>query len=113
MPINNIKNAAGVAYMKINNVTGRDTQGVKNIRREAPARAENRVQVRENNQQADRVELRTRQMVENAVARTREMPEVREEKIAEVRQRIQAGNYNVSNREIARAMVGSILNEVA
>ncbi len=113
MPINNIKNTVGVAYMRVNELTGRNAQNVRNVRRGAPERVENRARGGEVNRAADRVQLRTRQMVENAVARTREMPEVREERVAEVRARIQAGNYNVSNREIARAMIGNLLNEVA
>jgi negative regulator of flagellin synthesis FlgM len=41
------------------------------------------------------------------------MPEVRENKVAELKAQIESGTYQVSNRAIARAMVGTLLSEMA
>ncbi len=120
MPINNIKNTPEVMYMKINELAGKnveETRNTKQARRRAGAeagegvRAQNRVQARTRTREV--VQLRAHHMVENAVNQAKNMPEVREEKVAQVKQQVQAGTYNVSNREIARAMIGNLLHEIA
>ncbi len=116
MPINNIKNMPEVMYMKINELGGRNIGDLKNIkearkrenparpaavRQEAPARA------------TEVVEFSAKNMVQNAVKKAAAMPEIREEKVAQIKAQVQAGTYNVSNREIARSMIGNLLNEIA
>ena len=121
MPINNIKNTPGVMYMKINELGGKNTEEVRGARqnrrevagaREAGgAQVQNRVQARVRTREV--VRFQARNMVENAVNRAVNIPEVREERVAQIKQQVQAGTYNVSNREIARAMIGNLLNEIA
>ncbi len=60
----------------------------------------------------DRVELRGRQMVEEARARAREIPEVREERVEALRRQIEAGNYEVAPEKVARAMMSDLLREI-
>ena len=118
MPINNIKNAGEVMYMKIAELGNKPIQNAE--------RAENRQQVRERqqvraevragqaqNQAQVRVEFGAKRIVEGAVKQAAKLPEVREEKVAQLREQIQQGTYQVSNRQIARAMIGNLLNEIA
>lgn len=60
----------------------------------------------------DRVELRSRQMVEEARARAREIPEVREEKVEALRRQIESGTYEVAPEKVARAMISDLLREI-
>ncbi len=124
MPINNIKNNLGeVSYMKIANLQGqkvgtKDNLGKSRVQERAnvkvqnePSRVQRRAQVQTTSQV--KVQLNSRNMVEGAAKQISNMPEVREEKVAQIRQQIQAGNYNVSNEQIARAMIGNLLKEIA
>ncbi len=119
MPINNIKNNAGVLYMKINDVKTINPQEVKQkeVRRKenpAPAAQGAPVQRQEAPQRvSDQVSLTTKRFVEEARTRAKSMPEVRENKVAELKAKIESGTYQVSNRAIARAMVGTLLSEMA
>lgn len=63
--------------------------------------------------QGEVVEVSSQKLVESAVQKTLSMPEIREEKVAQIKAQIQAGTYNVSNREIARAMIATLLDEIA
>jgi len=40
------------------------------------------------------------------------MPEIREEKVAQIKTQIKSGTYNVSNKEIACAIIGNFLKEI-
>ncbi len=60
----------------------------------------------------DRVELRTRKIIEEARTRLREVPEVREEKVAALREKIQSGNYEVPPEKVARAMLSDLLRNI-
>ncbi|WP_079907177.1 MULTISPECIES: flagellar biosynthesis anti-sigma factor FlgM [unclassified Carboxydocella] len=44
-----------------------------------------------------------------ALAAVKEAPEVREEKVAELREAVRSGTYNVSAQEIADKMLGRLL----
>ncbi len=117
MPISNIKNTAEVAYMKINNIAGKNVKNTKDIR--GANRKENVVNrnvtpkhtARTRN--AETVQLASKKMVKNAVNKAMNMPEVREEKVAQIKAQVQQGTYNVSNSAIARSMIGNLLNEIA
>ncbi len=119
MPINNIKNAGEVMYMKIAELGNKNVQNTDNIEKKqirAQERVRTRTRAQVNNQAASqevRAEFSTRKMVEAAVKQAAQMPEVREEKVAQLREQIQQGTYQVSNRQIARAMIGGLLNEIA
>ncbi len=123
MPINNIKNMGEVMYMKIAELGNKpvqdanragDAQQVKNrqqVRGQAGARETQRAAQTQTQEQV-RVEFGTKRMIEGAVKKAAQMPEVREEKVAQLREQIQQGTYQVSNRQIARAMIGGLLNEI-
>jgi len=119
MPINNIKNNAGVMYMKINEIKTINPQEVKQkeVRRKenpAPAAQGAQAQRQEAPQRvSDQVSITTKRLVEEARTRAKSMPEVRENKVAELKAKIESGTYQVSNRAIARAMVGTLLSEMA
>ncbi len=123
MPINNIKNMGEVMYMKIAELGNKpvqdanragNAQQVKNrqqVRGQAGARETQRAAQAQTQEQV-RVEFGTKRMIEGAVKKAAQMPEVREEKVAQLREQIQQGTYQVSNRQIARAMIGGLLNEI-
>jgi negative regulator of flagellin synthesis FlgM len=116
MPINNKKAEVGT-IMKINNITGKNIEDLRDIK-ETRKREENlKVGTAKTEEksapQTEVVEVSSQKLVEGAVKKTLSMPEVREEKVAEIREKIQSGNYNVSNREIARSMIATLLNEIA
>jgi len=119
MPINDIKNNAGVMYMKVNDIKTINPQEIKQkeIRRKenpAPLAQGAPVQRQEAPQRVyDQVSLTTKRLVEEARARANSMPEIRENKVAELKAKIESGTYQVSNRAIARAMVGTLLSEMA
>jgi negative regulator of flagellin synthesis FlgM len=119
MPINNINNNAEVMYMKINNVKTVNPQEVKQseVRRKenlTPLAQGAPLQRQEAPQRvSDQVSLTTKRLVEEARARAKSMPEIRENKVAELKAKIESGTYQVSNRAIARAMVGTLLSEMA
>jgi negative regulator of flagellin synthesis FlgM len=106
--------------MKINDFLGVNVENLKNLK-EAKKREEvvsSEVKPKEGEAKAKEtspavVELSSQNLIEKAVKRTSQLPEIREEKIAQIKAQIEAGTYNVSNREIARAMVGTLLNEIA
>jgi len=60
----------------------------------------------------DRVELRSRRMVEEARNRAQEIPEVREEKVEALRRRIESGAYRVAPEKVARAMLADLLRDI-
>jgi len=112
VPINKLNNFEGM-YMKINEITTqkpgltkekkiRSEKGKVGVPNEKePVRAE------------DRVRISAKTVVESAKAKASTFPEVREEKVSQLREKIQSGTYQVSNREIARAMIGTLLSELA
>jgi len=111
MPINNVKSPE-VMYMKINDLTLQKP----NINREKEVRSEKTTTSQKPETPArpeDRVQLSAKAIVENAKAKTANLPEVREEKVAQLREQIQSGTYQVSNRDLARAMIGTLLSEMA
>ncbi len=102
---------------RINGVIGKNIENLKDIQ-EARKREEylkvNRQKPEERPfNQTEVVEVSSQKLVERAVNRTQAMPEIREERVAEIRARVQAGTYRVSNREVARAMIANLLNEIA
>jgi len=123
MPINNIKNTPEVMYMKINELAGKKMEEVRNTKQarknvetaaagEGEAvRARNRVRTRTRAQEV--VQFKAKNMVEGAVNQAKNMPEIREEKVAQIKAQVQQGTYNVPNSEIARSMIGSLLQEIA
>ncbi len=113
MPINNIKYIEG-SYMKINELISQKAglNKEKEIQRERVAN-QNTLQTNQPNPIRDRVELSNIQAVDKAIKKSQGMPEIREEKVSQLRQAIENGTYKVSNRDLARAMVRSLLSEIA
>ena len=115
MPINN-KKWSGIA-MKINGITGKNIENLKDIKearkREETLKVGTTKPEEKTTNQTEVVEVSSQKLVERAVKKTLSMSEVREEKVAEIREKIQSGTYRVSNREIARAMIANLLNEIA
>jgi len=103
--------------MKINSITGRNIENLKDIK-EARIREEN-LKVgttkpeKKTTNQTEVAELSSQKLIERAVKKILSMPEIREEKVAQIKAQIKSGTYNVSNREIARAIIGNFLNEIA
>jgi len=61
-------------------------------------------------QQPDEVVLSTQaQEISQILQSIKKHPEIREEKVAELAERIQSGNYNVDAKEIADKMIGRAL----
>uniref|UniRef100_A0A7V4N502 Negative regulator of flagellin synthesis n=1 Tax=Thermodesulfobacterium geofontis TaxID=1295609 RepID=A0A7V4N502_9BACT len=63
--------------------------------------------------QTEVVEVSSQKLIESAIQKILSMPEIREEKVAQIKAQIQSGTYNVSNREIARAMIANLLDKIA
>lgn len=61
----------------------------------------------------DSVSLRIRDFVRQAMERSENFSEVREDRVRELQNRIREGNYQISNRDLARAMIRSILSEIS
>lgn len=103
--------------MKINSITGKNIENLKDIK-EVRVREEN-LKVRTTKpeektiNQTEVVELSSQKLVERAVKKVLSMPKIREEKVAQIKAQIESGTYNVSNREIARAIIRNFLNEIA
>ncbi len=113
MPINKINNFEGM-YMKINEITTqkpgiakeKEVRTERNIVNSAP---EKEAVIK----QEDQVRISAKAILEKAKSISSNFPEVREEKISQLREKIEKGTYQVSNREIARAMIGTLLSELA
>ena len=103
--------------MKINGIIGKNIENLKDIK-EARIKEENlkvgttKPEEKTTNQ-TEVVELLSQKLVERAVKKALSMPEIREEKVAQIKAQIESGTYNVSNREIARAIIRNLLNEIA
>ena len=103
--------------MKINGITGKNIENLRDIK-EARIKEENlkvgTTKPEKNiTNQTEVIELSSQKLVERAVKKVLSMPEIREEKVAQIKAQIESGTYNVSNREIARAIIRNLLNEIA
>jgi len=103
--------------MKINGVIGKNIENLRDIKearkREELSKVGTTKPEEKSTNQTEVVEVSFQKLIERALDKTLSMPEIREEKVAEVKERVQSGNYRVSNREIARAMILNLLNEIA
>lgn len=61
----------------------------------------------------DQVQLSLKSTIERAKRESSSLPEVREDRVAQLKERIQSGQYHVSDRDLARAMIASLLSEIA
>jgi negative regulator of flagellin synthesis FlgM len=103
--------------MKISGYTPKNLEDLKNIK-EAIKKEENlkvgSAKTKEKpSSQTEVVEVSSQKLIESAVQKILSMPEIREEKVAQIKAQIQSGTYNVSNKEIARAMIANLLDEIA
>ena len=103
--------------MKINNITGRNIENLRDIK-EARIKEENlkvgTIKPKEKTtNQTEVIEISSQKLVEKAVKKALSMPEIREEKVAQIKAQIKSGTYNVSNKEIACAIIRNLLNEIA
>jgi negative regulator of flagellin synthesis FlgM len=103
--------------MKISGYPPKNLEDLKNIK-EANEREENlkvgSAKIKEKPfPQTEVVEVSSQKLIESAVQKILSMPEIREEKVAQIKAKIQSGIYNVSNQEIARAMITTLLDEIA
>jgi len=103
--------------MRINGITGKNIENLKDIK-EARIREENlKVGTAKPEEKAinqtEVIKLSSQKLVEKAVKKALSMPEIREEKVAQIKAQIKSGTYNVSNKEIARAIIRNLLNEIA
>ncbi len=94
--------------MKISDVKDTNAQMVQQYQRNDAVRQNNsEKQVSGASVPEEKVDLSTKardvQQIKNALAK---LPEIREEKVQELKRDIEAGTYNVSGEKIAEKMVG-------
>ncbi|MEJ2656516.1 MAG: flagellar biosynthesis anti-sigma factor FlgM [Desulfobacterales bacterium] len=74
---------------------------------------EQKVQEKDQTQQSTIVNLSTASKETQMAKKIIESePDVREDKIAELKQRIESGNYTIDNKAVADKMVGSFIDEI-
>jgi negative regulator of flagellin synthesis FlgM len=99
--------------MKISKVDDAATQAVQQYQRSEKVQSESDKPVNENAAPREKVNLsataRDIQKLRNVIA---ELPDIREEKVQDLKSRIEKGNYNVSGDQIAEKMVGESLIDI-
>lgn len=113
MPINNIKNLEGI-YMKINDLATSKTtiKQEREIQREG-LKNEEKVSQGEKSVPRDRVEISHTKIISSALKKSETLPQVREDKVSQLKQAIAEGKYQISNKDLAQAMIRSLLSEIA
>jgi len=103
--------------MKISGYSPKNLEDFKNIKevikKEENLKVESVKTKEKSSSQIEVIEVSSQKLIENAVQKILSMPEIREEKVAQIKAQIQSGTYNVSNKDIARAMIANLLNEIA
>lgn len=61
----------------------------------------------------DSVTLKIREFARQAIEGSEKYPDVREDRVRELQNKIREGTYQISNRDLARAMLRSILSEIS
>ncbi len=113
MPINKINMFEG-AYMKIDKLVPSKTGITKEKEVRTERNSVNTLNEKEASQKTqDQIRISAKAIIENAKSKASSLPEIREEKVSKLREQIQNGTYQVSNRELARAMIGTLLSELA
>ncbi len=114
MPINNINNNSniGAIYMKINEIREKGIQSLSEVQEKTRKVKLESLSSAEEQNNVDKVQLFTKTLIESAIRRSSSFPEVREEKVAQIKTQIQQGTYRVSNSQIARAILGTLINEL-
>lgn len=101
--------------MKINEIKGKnieDLNYIKETRKKEETTKLDKTGLNEKvASQTERVELSSQKFIENAIKKINALPEIREEKITQIKAQIQAGSYKVSNKEIAKSMIRSLLTK--
>lgn len=99
--------------MKISKVDDTATQLIQQYQRSEKVQNESDKQVKENAVPREKVNLsataRDIQQLRNVIA---DLPDIREEKVQDLKSRIEQGNYNVSGDQIAEKMVGESLIDI-
>ncbi len=99
--------------MKISKVDDAATQAIQQYQRSEKVQNESEKTVKENAVPREKVNLsataRDIQQLRNVIA---ELPDIREEKVQDLKSRIEQGNYNVSGDQIAEKMVGESLIDI-
>lgn len=113
MPINKLNNVEGL-YMKINEILTSKTGITKEKEVRTEKNSVNNLNEKETSQKTqDQIRITAKALIENARSKASNLPEVREEKVNQLREQIQNGTYQVSNSDIARAMIGTLFSELA
>jgi negative regulator of flagellin synthesis FlgM len=103
--------------MKISGYPPKNLEDLKNIKeaikKEENLKVESAKTKEKPSSQTEVVKVSSQKLIESAVQKIFPMPEIREEKVAQIKAQIQSGTYNVSNKEIARAMIANLLDEIA
>lgn len=83
--------------------------------RERINRSENErnVEVSPRNSTRDSVSLRIKEILKEAQSGVENYPEVREDRVRELQARIREGTYQVSNKDLARAMLRALLADIS
>lgn len=99
--------------MKISKVDDAATQAIQQYQRSEKVQSESDKPVRENAAPREKVNLsaaaRDIQKLRSVIA---ELPDIREEKVQDLKSRMEQGNYNVSGEQIAEKMVGESLIDI-
>lgn len=99
--------------MKISDVKDTNAQMIQQYQRNDATRQNSDKQVSGAAVPEERVDLSTKardvQQIKSALAK---LPEIREEKVHELKKQVEAGTYNVSGDKIAEKMVGESLLDI-
>lgn len=113
MPISKVNhNNTGVFYMKIGEVSGKEIQNLGEVQEKNRKVKTEKLSSVEEQTNSDKVELSTKVLIEEALKKSSSFPEVREERVTKIKAQIQQGTYQVSNRQIAQALLGTLINEI-
>ncbi len=103
--------------MKISDIKGKTIEDLNYIKETTKKEKTLKSELTQSNEkvgsQTEKVEFSSKSLIEYAIKKISLLPETREEKVSKIKAQIQAGTYKVSNKEIARALISSILNEIA
>ena len=92
-----------------NQSTNRSAQGAANVQKPADADQKNKVAQTKSAAPADRVNISGRSKeVADIMAQVNQLPDVREAKVQDIKQQVEAGTYKVDPQKVAESILKSI-----
>ena len=99
--------------MKISKIDDAATQAIQQYQRSEKVKNDSDTPVKENAAPQEKVNLSATakdiQQLRSAIA---ELPDIREEKVQDLKSRIDQGNYNVSGEKIAEKLLGESVTDI-